>query len=103
MQKDDEQTPTAISAGPPCSLFVWTLIEGYAPMEDCHVDGINVGWIRPRDLTGFSQRQWGSAADWPGEWQAIPHREDAFGQPLDWELATYCPSHDDARKFIEAL
>ena len=92
-----------IEQAAPRKPFVWTLIEGYAPMENCHtLDGQEVGWIRPRDLkktTPESKR--GTASDWPGEWQAIPHRYDDEGQPIDWELSTYQPSYAAAKEWIE--
>jgi hypothetical protein len=85
-----------------CSSFVWTAIEGYEPMENCHTaDGREVGWIRPARLGKARRQPWGTASDWPGEWQAIPHRYDDEGQPIDWELSTYQPSYDAAKEWIE--
>lgn len=72
-------------------------------METCHTsDGQAVGWIRPRALKKTTPHsKWGTASDWPGEWQAIPHRHDDGGQPIDWELSTYQPSYAAAKEWIE--
>lgn len=84
------------------SSFVWSPIEGYEPMENCHTTGgEEVGWIRPASIGKTRQQPWGTAAEWPGQWQAIPHRYDDEGQPLDWSLATYQPSYAAAKEWIE--
>lgn len=84
------------------SSFVWTSIEGYEPMENCHTkDGQEVGWIRPARIGKSRPQPWGSAEDWPGEWQAIPHRYDEERQPIDWALSTYQPSYAAAKEWIE--
>lgn len=71
-------------------------------MENCQTaDGQEVGWIRPAELTKRHRQPWGSADDWPGEWEAIPHRNDSDGQPLDWKLSTYQPSYAAAKEWIE--
>lgn len=86
-----------------CSSFVWTFIEGYEPLENCYTkDDQEVGWIRPRDLKKTTpESKWGTAADWPGQWQAIPHRYNDEGQPIDWDLSTYQPSYAAAKEWIE--
>lgn len=84
------------------SRFVWISIQGYEPMENCHTaDGQEVGWIRPARIGKSRPQPWGTATDWPGEWQAIPHRYDDEGQPNDWSLATYQPSYAAAKEWIE--
>ena len=101
------QSPPRRNASPAfhagsCSSFVWTPIENYSPMENCHTeDGQEVGWIRPAKIGKSCPQPWGSAADWPGEWQAIPHRYDEEGQPIDWELSIYQPSYAAAKEWIE--
>jgi len=99
----DEYTDAAvIERAAPCSSFVWTPIEGYEPMENCHTaDGEEVGWIRPAKMGKTRPQPWGTAADWPGEWEAIPHRYDEEGQPLDWQLSTNQPSYAAAKECIE--
>jgi len=84
------------------SSFVWTAMEGYEPMENCHTaDGQEIGWIRPASIGKTRPQPWGTAADWPGEWQAIPHRYDDDGQPLDWHLSTHQPNYAAAKEWIE--
>jgi len=74
--------------------FVWTPIDGYEPMEECvDADGREVGWMRPRNIGKHRPQPWGTAADWPGEWEAIPRGE--------WELSVYCVSYEAAKAHVE--
>lgn len=84
------------------TMFVWTLISGYEPMEECHTsDRRKVGWINPDSLTKLTPRnKWGTHADWPGEWEGVPHVNDADGQPLDWELSRVCESYEAAKSHV---
>ena len=89
---------------PGSATFVWTLIAGYEPMEECHTqEGVKVGWVNPNDLTKMTPRKkWGTRADWPGEWEAVPHINDAQGRRLDWELSEVCVNYEAAKNCVEA-
>ena len=80
----------------------WKPIAGYEPMEECFAKGVCIGWINPDDLTKEVPRsKWGTAADWPGKWEAVPHENDKHGRHLDWELVTVCDSYAAAKAWIE--
>lgn len=83
--------------------FVWTLMDGYEPMEECRTaNGIEIGWIRPSALTKTTPLdEWGTLENWPGEWDGVPHATDADGQPLDWGLSRVCGSYEAAKAHVE--
>lgn len=72
-------------------------------MEECHTaDGVKVGWVNPEALTKTTPRhKWGTRQNWPGEWEGVPHINDAEGQPLDWELSAVCANYEAAKAHVE--
>ena len=81
-------------AAMPGSANSWKSIEGYEPMEECvTATGQEVGWVRPCGIGKHRPQPWGAAADWPGEWEAIPRGE--------WELSKVCVSYEAAKAHVE--
>jgi hypothetical protein len=72
----------------------WRPIQGYEPMEELFQRKKEIGWIRPCNIGKRRPQPWGTAADWPGEWEAIPRG--------DWELSVHCVSYEAAKAHVEA-